>query len=250
MTVTNETTTDEPAARSATTKTAFTAPILPGMADAHRQGMAAAENGEAADAHSASRRRAGISKEQVWHQDTPDGSIAIVYIEAADMAAAFESLATSDDPYDREFRGHVAAIHGIDLTEDFELPELLLDFSAGGEVGEQPQRMAFAAPILPGKEVEDREYHASVTTGDRADEFQESRRRAGITREVTWHQSTPVGPIAVGFMESEDVAAAMETLATSDEPFDRYFRDTVGSVHGIDFTEGFPPPEQILDWSA
>ncbi len=38
--------------------------------------------------------------------------------------------------------------------------------------------------------------------------------------------------------------------ATSEEPFDRWFRDHVREVHGVDLTAGFPPPEQILDYRA
>ncbi len=77
-----------------------------------------------------------------------------------------------------------------------------------------------------------------------------SRATAGITKEAEWLQPTPMGLVAVGVMEAEDLEAALGHLATSDQPFDRYFRDTVRDVHGIDSEDGFPPPEQILDWSA
>ena len=42
----------------------------------------------------------------------------------------------------------------------------------------------------------------------------------------------------------------MGALATSDEPFDKWFREHIRDVHGMDLTEGFPPPEQVLDYHA
>lgn len=69
-----------------------------------------------------------------------------------------------------------------------------------------------------------------------------------MTREAVWIQSTPGGDMAVVLMEADDLEAALKVIATSDEPFDRWFRDHVRDVHGIALEEGFPPPEQILDF--
>jgi len=44
--------------------------------------------------------------------------------------------------------------------------------------------------------------------------------------------------------------AAMGTLATSQEAFDTWFREVLKDVHGIDLSEGFPPPEQVMDYRA
>ena len=59
------------------------------------------------------------------------------------------------------------------------------------------QTIAFAAPMLPGKTETDREAMASCTNGERKAEHEASRRRAGITRESVWIQSTPNGDLAV-----------------------------------------------------
>jgi hypothetical protein len=40
----------------------------------------------------------------------------------------------------------------------------------------------------------------------------------------------------------------MEGIATSDDPFDRWFRDYVRDVHGVSLEEPTPPPEQVLDY--
>jgi hypothetical protein len=110
------------------------------------------------------------------------------------------------------------------------------------------QTMAFVAPILPGKTQSDREAMESCAHGDRQADFQASRRRAGVTRESVWIQSTPGGDVAVVVIEAPDVQAAMGAVATSQEPFDSWFREHIRDIHGMDLAEGFPPPEQILDF--
>jgi hypothetical protein len=110
--------------------------------------------------------------------------------------------------------------------------------------------IAFAAPLLPGKTDADREALASCASGDRRAEHEASRRRAGITREAVWIQSTPDGDVAVVVIDAPDIERAMGALATSDEPFDVWFREHVRDVHGIDLAGDSPPPEQVLDYRA
>ncbi len=111
------------------------------------------------------------------------------------------------------------------------------------------QRIAFATPYLPGTLEEERAVMASVSTGERATAHAASRRRAGITREATWLQETPAGPISVTYIEADDLERAMGTLATSDDPHDVWFRELVQRIHGIDISEPAPPPELLLDLS-
>ena len=110
--------------------------------------------------------------------------------------------------------------------------------------------IAFAAPLLPGKTEADREALASCAHGDRQAEHKASRERAGITREAVWIQSTPDGDVAVVVLEAPDIEAAMGAMATSDEPFDAWFREHIRDVHGIDLAESSPPPEQVFDYRA
>jgi len=112
------------------------------------------------------------------------------------------------------------------------------------------QAIAFAAPLLPGKTDADREALAAAQSGAGKADHEASRRRAGITREAVWLQSTPDGDVAVVLIEAEDVGAALGALATSQEPYDVAFRDHIKDVHGMDLSEGFPPPEQLLDFRA
>ena len=56
------------------------------------------------------------------------------------------------------------------------------------------------------------------------------------------------GDVAVVVIEAPDIQTAMGALATSDEPFDTWFREHIQEVHGMDLAEGGPPPEQVLDF--
>jgi len=112
------------------------------------------------------------------------------------------------------------------------------------------QSIAFAAPLLPGKSDADRNALASVQNGERQADHESSRRRAGITREAVWLQSTPDGDVAVVLIEAEDVGGALGALAGSQEPFDVWFREHIKDVHGMDLADDSPPPEQLLDFRA
>lgn len=106
---------------------AFALPLLPDMTDTDRDELLACWKGERAAAHRASRARHGITREATWIQATPTGDLAIVLLESDDLATAFYGIATSDDPFDAWFRGHVLAVHGIDLAAGMQLPEQILD---------------------------------------------------------------------------------------------------------------------------
>lgn len=96
---------------------AFVAPIVPGKEQLDADAIERATSGEHRQAYLASRRAAGVTREAVWHQKTPDGTtLAIVLIEADDPAAAFRYMATSDDEFDRGFRAMVEEVHGFDLS--------------------------------------------------------------------------------------------------------------------------------------
>jgi hypothetical protein len=112
------------------------------------------------------------------------------------------------------------------------------------------QTICFTLPLLPGTTDMDRDEMLSCWRGQRASQHRASRARHGITRESTWVQSTPAGDVVVVLLESDNLAASLFGLATSDEPFDAWFRAHVKAVHGVDLAAGMPPPEQILDYSA
>ena len=112
------------------------------------------------------------------------------------------------------------------------------------------ESIAFTIPILPGKTGRDREVMRSCWQGERQADHQASRHRLGITSESVWLQPTPAGDVAIVHLEADDVGRALEGMATSQDPFDVFFREYVLDVHGVDLTQGFPPLEQVLDHRA
>lgn len=107
---------------------------------------------------------------------------------------------------------------------------------------------AFVAPILPGKAEEHRRTSEELM-GTRRAEYQASRKRLGIRRESAWHQETPAGTVVVVYIDADDPGAAMAGMASSDEPFDVWFREHISDIHGIDLAQPMPAPVQVLDAS-
>lgn len=112
------------------------------------------------------------------------------------------------------------------------------------------QSVAFAVPILPGKTEADRAAMEACARGERRSSYDSSRRRHGIPRESVWIQQTPAGDLAVVYLEADDLEAAFQGLGSSQDPFDQWFREVIEDIHGINLAEGFPPPEQIMDYRA
>jgi hypothetical protein len=110
--------------------------------------------------------------------------------------------------------------------------------------------VAFAIPLLPGKTEQDKAAMRSCRLGDHRADYEASRKRLGITSESVWLQTTPTGTVAVVHLVADNLQTAFTGLATSEDPFDHWFRNHCLEVHGIDLREGFPPPEQILAYTA
>ncbi len=110
------------------------------------------------------------------------------------------------------------------------------------------QTIAFALPLLPDATDLDRDELLACWHGQRAAAHRASRERHGITREATWIQASPDHDLAVVLLESDDLAASLYGMATSEEPFDAWFRAHVQRVHGIDLATGMHLPEQVLDF--
>lgn len=97
---------------------AFVVPVLPGKEATDADTLERFSTGEEKDAYASRRRAQGFTREAVWHQKTPDGTLAIVLLEADDLESAFGAIATSDDPFDVRFRAFVQDVHGVDLAND------------------------------------------------------------------------------------------------------------------------------------
>jgi hypothetical protein len=106
--------------------------------------------------------------------------------------------------------------------------------------------VAFAVPILPGQEQLDRTTFEELE-GARRDEYEAALREARISRHAVWHQQTPDGGIlAVVYIQADD-ESGIATFAASDAPLNRWFRDQMKQVHGIDIADAGPPPTKVHD---
>jgi hypothetical protein len=58
-------------------------------------------------------------------------------------------------------------------------------------------------------------------------------------------QQTPDGTVAVVYVEADDPEAALSQFGSSDEPLNRYFRDQMKEVHGIDISQMTPEATKV-----
>lgn len=110
--------------------------------------------------------------------------------------------------------------------------------------------IAFTVPLLPGKTDTDRAAMRSCWLGDRRSAYEASRKRLGIISEAVWIQPTADGDVAVAHVVADDLEAAFKGMGTSEDPFDRWFRQHCVEVHGLDLRDGISLPEQVLDFAA
>ncbi|HXU46083.1 MAG TPA: hypothetical protein VN783_11205 [Thermoanaerobaculia bacterium] len=107
-----------------------------------------------------------------------------------------------------------------------------------------------AFPVLPGKE-EDLRAFASELTGSRRPEAAEFFGIFGVRHE-SWHlQQTPNGALVIAVTDlADDPQKAAQAYAGSERPFDRWFKEQVYSLSGInpDLEPLGPPTEPIFDW--
>ena len=110
-------------------------------------------------------------------------------------------------------------------------------------------------PIAPEKFEEYKEFVEQLK-GPRHEEFVASRRRLGIKREVQWLSVWPrVGDLRfeIGYYEADDLIKLGVGIATSDDPFDVWFRERVTYLHGFDWNDAAelgPSSELMFEWAA
>jgi hypothetical protein len=110
-----------------------------------------------------------------------------------------------------------------------------------------------AFPVIPGKEEQLRDFARQVQT-QRAAEARDFYSRYGVSRE-SWHlQATPHGTWIIGVTQLGDmpVHVAAQQYSESERPFDRWFKNQVHELSGINPDEQplGPPTECIFDTSG
>ncbi len=97
-----------------------------------------------------------------------------------------------------------------------------------------------AFPILPGKTEAARAMLREMD-GPRKPHLAASDRALGIVREVWSIQQTPQGDLLLGYLAGEDLARAYNDFFASQDEFDRWFKQQMQEVTGVDMN--LPPTE-------
>lgn len=106
---------------------------------------------------------------------------------------------------------------------------------------------SFVVPVLSGKEQAELDWVEEMD-GPRRGQYESTWKDLGITRHRIWRQQTADGTVSVVCLEADDIAAAMQGIASSDDEFSQWFRGRIKDVHGIDLTSESPPEStQIHD---
>ncbi|HVF79997.1 MAG TPA: hypothetical protein VNA28_17020 [Solirubrobacteraceae bacterium] len=95
---------------------AFSIPVVPGKEELDRSTLDEMR-GVRRDGYEAALRDAGITRHAIWHQETPGGTVAVVYVEGDDPEGAIAQFGSSDEPFNAWFRDQMKAVHGVDISQ-------------------------------------------------------------------------------------------------------------------------------------
>jgi len=111
--------------------------------------------------------------------------------------------------------------------------------------------IVLAAPIRPGKHEAWRRFIQEIE-GSRHDQYQATRRRLGISKELAWLATTAQGEMIVLSLEAHDPAQLLRTLATSEAAFDRWLKRQLLDLHGLDLAHlaNAQDCELLLSWQV
>ena len=109
--------------------------------------------------------------------------------------------------------------------------------------------VTFVALILPGMDEAWRRFIQEMRDLH-GNEYDESRRRAGITEEAIWLVESASAAWIIVHLEAMDPSAALKELTSSELPFDQWYRDQFRALHGLDLSRLFvvEPHQPIFKW--
>ena len=117
--------------------------------------------------------------------------------------------------------------------------------------------LVLTLPIVAGK-VESWRRFCQELSGAQQQMYIVSRRRLGITAERMVLVENAFGAIAVTTLEALDTDQVFSRIISSDLPFDRWYRDRMQELHGINltgyrqFSQPIPLPldqELLFEWT-
>ena len=95
---------------------AFVASILPGKQEAWRRFYQALE-GSRRHQYEEFHKRLRITKELTWLTETPQGDVAILYLEADSPEQILSDLARSNIPFDCWFKEQLVELYGLNVEK-------------------------------------------------------------------------------------------------------------------------------------
>ena len=106
-------------------------------------------------------------------------------------------------------------------------------------------------PVLPGK-VEQARQFGKEKAGPRLAELDAANRRYGLTREAWQLEETPQGWRLLVYGEAPDLARFFQAYAGADGPFERWEKQQIKEISGLDLNEPMtgPWPETLFEWHA
>lgn len=96
----------------------------------------------------------------------------------------------------------------------------------------------FALPVLAGKRQAAHAFFNELET-QRKKAYAASEQRLNITKESWYLQQTPQGDLLLAYIESPSFAEALKSFSRSQEEFDKWFKQQVAEVTGVDLNN--PP---------
>jgi hypothetical protein len=95
---------------------AFSIPVVPGKEELDRSTFDEML-GSRREEYEAALREAGLTRQTVWHQTTPSGTVAVVYVEGDNPEAGVAQLGASEAPLNAWFRDRMKEVHGVDISQ-------------------------------------------------------------------------------------------------------------------------------------
>jgi len=117
--------------------------------------------------------------------------------------------------------------------------------------------LVLTLPIASGK-VEAWRRFCQELSGSQLQMYINSRRRLGVTSERMALVENGFGATAVTTLEAADISQVVNRMISSDYPFDRWYRERMLDLHGIqlagyqDFLQPAPPAqnqELLFEWT-
>jgi len=104
-------------------------------------------------------------------------------------------------------------------------------------------------PLLPGKQEAWRQL-CQALQGSRRCDYAAWRERMGITQEEAWLSQTAQGDLVCIHLQVEHPEQVLADLATLPRPFDRWLRQQLLELHGLDLAQLVPASahELIFAW--